>query len=114
MKKLLARFGLMLVALAGASLLAPKVFGDSIASPYSAKPATTIGSWSDEVWDASGFYKVKDCGSSSMLKKYCYEFTSNPRSPGSLTWYIGGASIPGDVLVTEWRSSGHVHFTSGL
>ncbi|MFA4991450.1 MAG: hypothetical protein WC569_02605 [Candidatus Omnitrophota bacterium] len=92
---------------------------DETSDPYSAKPPQNIGAWTDETWEASGFYKTREEPGQDAFK---YSFTTNPETAVNPTYsaspsYVNGHIVPGaslrsDLVVTEWRVTGHVHFTT--
>lgn len=92
---------------------------DDTGDPYSAKLSNNRGAWTDETWEASGFYKTQDIPGQNSVK---YSFTANPASSANSTYsiaptYVNGNIVPGaslrsDLVVTEWKVTGHVHFTA--
>lgn len=114
-------------------LLGARSFADDAAldpTTYSGKAATNIGAWYDESWQASGFYRLERIGSSDNFR---YEYISSPVTSSNPTYVKDGeekettsalppqhhytaspASLPQDIVVTEWKTSGHVHFSSGI
>jgi hypothetical protein len=109
-------------------------FADDAGNPYSGKPAASIGAWYDETWEASGFYRLQRIGTSNNFR---YEYTTDPTTSTNPTFVqepeevdkdtdqeqghqheykdaTSGASLPQDVVITEWKVTGHVHFSSGL
>ncbi len=118
-------------------LLGARSFADDAAldpNNYSNKDGSTIGAWYDESWQASGFYRLEQVGSSN---NFHYEYTANPAAGSSPTYVKPGeskqtventspptththsytaspASLPQDIVVTEWKTTGHVHFSSGI
>ncbi len=133
MKKLIAIFGILIVS-SGLILFGSHTFGDDITSTPSNRGEATEGAWYDELWQAQGFYRIKrDVGTNDFR----YEYTTDPTTSSSTTFYeegelvekdteeeedhkhefkdtTGGASIPQDMVVTEWLATGHVHFASEL
>ena len=97
------------VALAVICLAGSRSFGDDAADPsgerYSGKPAADIGAWYDEMWAAS------KCALSQADGSYAL---NQPVPQTSLTSFQknGDASMPQDMVVTEWEVTGHVHFQS--
>ena len=99
-----------------------KVFSDNVSynagSPFSTKLAASIGAWYDESWQASGFYRLEREGAGS--EHFRYRYTDTPTTDTNPTFVLapqGGGTpvvIPQDMVVTEWRVSGHVHFSSGM
>jgi len=87
-------------------------------STYTDEPDENIGAWYDEVWEATGFYSTGDptyqAGSgwgASEEWELKYSYTSEPE--GETVWE-NGVGLPSDSVVVEWKTSGHVHFASGL
>lgn len=134
MKKLIAIFGILIVS-SGLILFGSHTFGDDITSTPSNRGEATEGAWYDELWQAQGFYRIKrDVGTNDFR----YEYTTDPTTSSSTTFYeegelkedertteeedhrheytrdMPGASIPQDMVVTEWLATGHVHFASEL
>jgi hypothetical protein len=97
--------------------LAAASFGNVINSPYSAESDGNIGAWYDEVWDALGYYRLERVpgpvppGGSETFR---YNYTTVPTTPTPPVFRQGQASILQDMTVTEWRVSGHVHFSGGM
>ncbi len=94
-------------------------FGDVINNPYSGQPNTNIGAWYDEVWDAAGYYRLeRESVIPSGTETFRYRFTTIPTTsttpPAPPIFRQGQAGIVQDMAVTEWRVSGHVHFSSGM
>ena len=114
MRKRLA-FTCAAVLVASATLLASRIFGDAIPSPFSGKDEASIGSWSDEVWEAAGFYQLVPCGVGAEYK-YCYAATRSPSARRSdyivFETDAGTAGVPMDLVVTEWNTTGHIHFSA--
>lgn len=115
---------------------ASKSFSDDPAEPYSGKSDATISAWYDETYQASGFYRLQRIGASNNFR---YEYTTTPTTSSNPTFVeegsaetketqpepgpgpghthnytdaTSGASLPQDIIVTEWKVSGHVHFAS--
>lgn len=79
---------------------------------YSSQNANNIGAWYDETWtavkckvsprphdpDAGGTVGYQDCALSPK--------------PSLAPVIKGSASMPPDIVVTEWAVTGHVHFAS--
>jgi hypothetical protein len=83
----------------------------------SGKSQTNIGAWYDETWDATKFYRLERVSSSSDNFRYVFKEknTMVNESPAlNATYTKDDASIPQDIVVTEWEVTGHVHFSSGL
>jgi len=88
-------------------ILATNSFCDEAGDPYSSQPATNIGAWYDETWQATGFYYL-----TGAATNWQYEYASDPLNlPAAATPPSPDAT---DVVVTEWSVTGHVHFSSGL
>jgi hypothetical protein len=114
-----------------------KSFGNNAPDPdpgYSLQPDTNIGAWYDEAWQASGFYRLERIGTTETFR---YKYTTNPVTLTAPTftkngavitnttepsqvhahdynYTTPGASLPQDIVVTEWKCTGHVHFASGM
>jgi hypothetical protein len=111
-----------------------KSFSDNVGSPYTGQLASNIRAWYDESWEASGFYRLRR---EANPQNFIYEYTTTPTNNSTPTYVEGGtdtdkqtteesshrhtvsdspgaASIPQDIVVTEWKVSGHVHFASGI
>ena len=96
--------------------------GDGTGNPYSGKNADTIGAWYDEVWQASGFYRTKIITGDRLVYGHTNDastaanptFVKTPISYTPGTNAQTGASISSDMVVTEWKVTGHLHFKSGL
>lgn len=92
--------------------------------PYGGSSAA-IKAWYDETWLASGFYRLERTGVSDDF--HYTHITTTPAAPTpttatnptfiedssnpSGTNNISGASLPQDLVITEWKVTGHVHFT---
>jgi len=118
-------------------LFVDRGFCDATGAPYSSEPSGSIGAWYDETWQASGYYRLERIGSSDNFR---YEYTTTPTagSTSDTTFTKGdtgtskktsdaidgappqhkhnytasGASLPQDIVVTEWETIGHVHFAA--
>ncbi len=117
------------VAFLAALMLNRPGYADDAGNPYSSQSSENIGAWYDETWSASGFYRLNEQGNSNT---YLYEYTATPvtgavgtfeNSPnqnaqvsggGGGKYTAAGASIPQDLVITEWSVTGHVHFKSGI
>ncbi len=103
------------------SVFKNKIFADDAGEPYSIKSKDTIGTWYDETWEASSFYRTRNiAGANSMQYAVSYKpgTTVNPtysipptQKDGNI---IPGATLSSDMVVTEWKVTGHVHFKSRL
>ena len=103
--------------------------------PYSPRPGSSIGAWYDETWQASGFYRLEPNAGSTTNFHYEYIDTTTPTTAINPTFIqdsssqdkqttsgdnenytdaTAGASLPQDIVITEWRVTGHVHFASGM
>jgi hypothetical protein len=83
----------------------------------SGKSQTNIGAWYDETWDATKFYRLERVSSSSDNFRYVFKEKNamvNESPALNATYTKDDASIPQDIVVTEWEVTGHVHFSSGL
>ncbi len=96
------------------ALAAGKVFSDNTGAPFSANPASNIQTWYDETWQASGFYRLEASG--PVNGNFFYRYTDTPTTTTAPVWVsmFGEAFIPQDMVVTEWRVTGHVHFSSDI
>ncbi|MFH0913132.1 MAG: hypothetical protein V1884_02485 [Candidatus Omnitrophota bacterium] len=113
-------------------LFVDRGFCDTAGNPYTAEPSGSIGAWYDETWQASGYYRLERIGSSDNFR---YEYTTTPTTASNPTFKkagslqdreteiagghkhdyedaTSGASIPQDIVVTEWKATGHVHFAA--
>lgn len=89
------------------------IWGDPVSQIFSTNFDDNIGAWYDETYDASGFYRLEQSGSDP--ESFYYDFTTTPAdSSHTAHWQVGGSSMPCDIVVTEWKASGHVHFSSGM
>ena len=82
-------------------------WGDDVMQIFSNQPDDNIGAWYDEAYEASGFYRLLN-GSAG---NYGYVYTTEPANNSNPANY---KPLPCDVVVTEWKVSGHVHFSSGM
>jgi len=82
-----------------------------------------IGSWTDEYWEAHGFYMLKPESDTGSVAKFVYSYSNMATVlSSSLVPYMrkdpgaGGSSaaVQPDVIVVEWNVTGHLHFFSGL
>lgn len=119
-------------------------FADDTGSPPSSQPDTNIRVWYDESWEARGFYRLERIAGPTNNFRYEYTTNpttaSNPTfiqggrsvdatrqtgdpdtSPPPQHRHdyqdrdtTAGASLPQDIVVTEWRTTGHVHFSSEM
>jgi hypothetical protein len=131
MYKIKLILGILLMSL-GWIILNSKCLADDAGDPYSSKADTNIGAWYDETWQASAFYRLKQ---SSTSTEFYYEYTTTPTTSSNPTFVrdgVGetkntstvsshnhtystpGASLPQDIVITEWHATGHVHFSSGM
>ncbi|MDP8229799.1 MAG: hypothetical protein P9L93_01700 [Candidatus Gorgyraea atricola] len=94
--------------------------GDDAGNPPSSKSKSTIKAWYDETWEAARFYRTTRVPGTDSLK---YTSTSTPGTTGSPPTYsippnpatgAPGATISSDLVVTEWKVTGHTHFSSGI
>jgi len=85
--------------------------GDDTGDPYSSKQPSTIKAWYDETWEAARFYRTTKVPGTDQFK---YAPKSSPGGDGNQTYSRGGATISSDLVVTEWKVTGHTHFSSGL
>ena len=132
MKTKSAILGTLVITLALILLIIGKQgFCDDAGDPYSSEGTGNIGAWYDETWQASGFYRLQRVGTSDDFR---YEYTTTPTTASNPTFVrdgsaenrtttvvgehshsytdaTSGASLPQDIVVTEWRATGHVHFT---
>ncbi|MDD5668412.1 MAG: hypothetical protein PHE58_00050 [Candidatus Omnitrophica bacterium] len=97
-------------------MTASKGLTDDIDNPFSTKLSTNIGAWYDEVWLASGFYRLQADASN---ENFHYAYSNSATTNSNPTFTKGGTgehavSIVQDMIITEWRVSGHVHFSSGM
>ncbi|MDD4004841.1 MAG: hypothetical protein PHW69_06510 [Elusimicrobiaceae bacterium] len=104
------------LAVTAAALIYPAVtFGDNITTAPSDKNATNIGSWNDEFWQAYAVYRLVPYSTDG---EYYYEYrllTDLLTVAFTPTTYARGkVALTPDVVVVEWRLSGHIHFVSGL
>ena len=113
-------------------------------SPYSTKSDISVQAWYDETWQASGFYRLTEHSSTPSKIEYKYKeiadpITNTPSNPNRATFVqegsaepertefdapgghrhdytdaTSGASLPQDIVVTEWKVTGHVHFASEI
>ncbi|MCX5708677.1 MAG: hypothetical protein NTY14_06895 [Candidatus Omnitrophica bacterium] len=101
---------------------------------YSGKPDASVGAWYDELWRAKGYFLLQEAsgpcgGPGPCTKEYRYEriptlgpnpnldpdpvaFTNN--KPSIFPSKTGSSAIPQDLVVTDWRVTGHVHFAAGM
>ena len=96
-------------------------FGDSAnfvvkngINEYSGKGSASIGSWYDETWQAGNFFLLKQEANPDHFR---YESVPDPvaSTKGKPTVFqspAGAPAIPQDVVVTQWKVTGHVHFAS--
>lgn len=101
--------------------------------PYSGR--ATPGAWYDETWQASGFYRLTP---GAAANTFVYAYTDTPTTATNPTFIqdstaqpkqtttpppapkldytdaTSGASLPLDIVITEWSVTGHVHFASGM
>jgi len=109
------------------SILVGKGLGDDAGDPYSGRSSDTIQAWYDETWQASGYYQLGEVVSPTLdpdvEREFRYAYTTTPNTTSNPTFLeesthvvlgdnISGASLPQDIVITEWRATGHVHFTS--
>ena len=87
-------------------------------STYESEPDENIGAWYDEAWEATGFYSTADAEHSSSggeesdeTWQLRYQYTTTPEGESISKDEV---CLPADSVVVEWKSSGHVHFASGL
>lgn len=127
-------FGILAISSLILFLLVSKGFSDDAGDPYSTKSSTSIGAWYDETWMASGFYRLERIETSN---NFHYEYTTTPTTSSNPTFIqegsaesretaeesghihgytdaTSGASLPQDIVITEWKVTGHVHFSSGM
>jgi len=86
---------------------------DDAGDPFSSKTNSTVKAWYDETWEAARFYRTTNVpGTDSLI----YTSTSSPGTGANPTYSKGtpGATISSDLVVTEWKVTGHTHFSSGL
>lgn len=129
---------LFLMTLMGVIFFASKSPADDAGDPYSSK--ATAGAWYDESWEAAGFYRLNLSGpgyryeyaanpqsnindadfveaGATINKSETTDDNSPPPTEHSHDFSYedetAGASIPQDIVVTEWKVTGHVHFASG-
>jgi len=128
-------FILLILAISASLILCLFVdrgFPDTAGDPYSTEPAGSIGAWYDETWQASGYYRLERIGSTNTFR---YEYTTAPttgstsnttftkesaaggKDTGTTSshkhnYTASGASLPQDIVVTEWQTTGHVHFAA--
>ena len=84
---------------------------DDTGDPYSSKDNSTVKAWYDETWQAASFYRTTNVPGTDTLK---YTATSSPGTAANPTYSTGGATISSDLVVTEWKVTGHTHFSSGI
>lgn len=112
-------WAVMLAAFIAAACYTQTVFCDETEDDpaSSEKSQTNIGAWYDETWDATKFYRLERVPPSSDSFRYVFKEknTMVNESPAlNATYTKDDASIPQDIVVTEWEVTGHVHFSSGL
>ncbi len=82
-----------------------------------------IGSWTDEYWEAHGFYMLKPESDTGSSAKFVYSYSNMATVLSrALTPYLrentgasgSSAAVQPDVVVVEWNVTGHIHFYSGL
>ncbi len=84
---------------------------DDTGDPYSSKDNSTVKAWYDETWQAASFYRT-----AKGTNQVRYVYTDNPETRDNPTYSTGkpGATISSDMVVIEWKVTGHTHFSSGL
>jgi hypothetical protein len=105
-----------------------KSFGDRVPAPYSNRG--NIGAWYDEIWQAGGYFRLEETTLSGpghteyRYKRIPYkdplhpEIPPDPETSGDTAFYNDHTnptvSIPQDLVVTDWKVSGHVHFAGDM
>ncbi len=128
--KKLSVYLMVIILFLCAFVIGSQVRANDAGNPYSNKASDIIGAWYDETWQASVFYRTTSVSPNSLIYRQSFnpETIVNPTysvapslfSPpaagplGQGEQIIPGASIPSDMVVTEWKVTGHVHFKSGL
>jgi hypothetical protein len=116
---------IFLVSILSVFIFKSTAISDSAGNPYSGKNSNTIGAWYDEMWQASGFYRTKITLAGDSL---VYGYTNTASTSGNPTLVMvplnsdpllgtnarTGTSVSSDMVVTEWKVTGHLHFKSGL
>lgn len=127
---------IFLICLFCAAVILPvftlRIFAHDAQDPYQDTASmATSSAWYDEAWEATGFYRLTQHGAP---QEYRYEYTTNPQTSSNPTITELGdadggetqdesghkhkdatasASLPQDIVITEWKASGHVHFPGG-
>ena len=102
-KKRVAIWLVICAAIGVICLAGSRSFGNPTEEPYYTGSGS-IGAWYDETWEANKCQMVMPGGAYSVNMDL-------PKSIGSISQ--GHASMPQDVVITEWKVTGHVHFESG-
>jgi len=108
---------LFLFFLVGSAVFWAAVLANTAADPPpTTEQATNIGAWKDEIWQATGFYRLNPKSAGTGNTEYRYESNADPAtgSEANSVFVEGSAVIPQDIVITEWQVSGHVHFSSGM
>ncbi len=92
-------------------ILGSRGFSNVAGDPYSNKSSTSIGAWYDETWQASVFYRIERIETSNSFR---YRYTTTPTTSSAPTFSDETATMPQDMVVTEWKVTGHLHFSSGI
>jgi len=103
------------VLLLVAALYFPLVHADPVTVTPSTELDGNIGSWSDEIWQASDFYQLVSAGSGNYSYSHVvYDPTKFPPAtdPAKYQNPKSGSCMPMDIIVTGWDTTGHMHFAS--
>lgn len=114
-------FGILALSVIGliAGALVGKAWGTDTGDPFSAQPDSNLGAWYDETWAATGFYRLEsDPAVLPTAQTYHYQYTTTATTVTAPIFTMSTAAllqaIPQDMVVTEWRATGHVHFKSEI
>jgi hypothetical protein len=116
MKKIILAALFLFFLLGGAAFWAVVLANTAVDPPPTSEPATNTGAWKDEIWQATGFYRLNPKSAGTGNTEYWYESNAAPAtgSEANSVFVEGSAVIPQDIVITEWQVSGHVHFSSGM
>ena len=113
-----------------AAIYFPLVHADTIkfgniSDLCSGEQSSNIGSWSDEIWQASDFFQLipeKDTVGKNDDMNFVYTPIPDPAPPHTKTLFPldptnfkrDKSGIQMDLMIIGWSTSGHMHFASGL
>ncbi|MFA5161564.1 MAG: hypothetical protein WC421_04905 [Elusimicrobiales bacterium] len=112
MRKIFALAALS-AALAGLRALYPaSLAADNVNSTPSGEQSGTIGCWYDKLWAVTAAYRLTP---SAAGASFVYARVAGVPAVDKADvdkYKSGDVGVPVDFVITEWYSTGHMHFTS--